>query len=501
MLTSDPSTFPQSQLTSHPLSLPATSSACLAEDESPRILIVDDNPTNLKVLTDAIRGRGFTTLVANDGTSAIAQIEYSHPHLILLDVMMPGLDGFETCQRLKANPKTQAIPIIFMTALSDTVDRVKGLSLGAVDYITKPFQPEEVIARVTLHLQLSLLTQKLAHKNAALEEKIVEKEAAESQLQALNASLEQHVQERTAQLSTSLQQLQETQLRLIQSEKMSALGQLVAGVGNEISTPVCVISGNLDCIQGYIEGLLEYITLQQADNEDPSPAVLKKANSIELDYIIEDLPKLMAAMRQGTERIEDISASLGTLSRGENPSQIAYSLHECLESGLLLLQHRIGANDQRPAVRIAKHYGYLPAVKCYPGQLTQVFMNLLANALDVFDAASVGSNYTELEKHPHAITLKSYIDEANHQVVVSVANNGPSIPETLKANLFKPLYPTGSLKPSSKQTGLGLAICKHIVEENHQGYLTYDSGFDDSDPNKGVVFVITLPIEGADRRG
>jgi len=463
----------------------------LMENQQPRILLVDDNPTNLKVLTAAIRGNGFTTLVANDGTSALEQIQYLQPHLILLDVMMPGLDGFETCRQLKANPETQAIPIIFMTALSETVDRVKGLSLGAVDYITKPFEPEEVIARVQLHLRLSFLSSSLEQKNAELAEKIIEKEDAESQLQTLNTTLEQRIQARTAQLSSSLKQLQATQLRLIQSEKMSALGQLVAGVGNEISNPVCVISGNLDCIQDYVANLVEFIALQQqSDNPSQSVAIAQKAEEIELDYMIEDLPKLLSSMRQGTARIEEISASLRTLSRGAHPSQIDFSIHECMDSALLLLQHRLQANDQRPAVRVIKRYGYLPLVRCHPGQLNQVFMNVLANAVDAFDAASKGVSYATLEKSPHVLTLKSHLDEAGNQIMISIADNGPGITAQTHAKIFEPLYTT---KSTPHATGLGLAISKHIIEENHGGQLKCDAG-----PDEGVTFVITLPIEGAD---
>ena len=458
----------------------------------PRILLVDDSATNLKYLTDAIRGNGYTTLVATDGESALEQVQYMAPHLILLDVMMPGMDGFETCRQLKANSATQAIPIIFMTALSESVDRIKGLSLGAVDYITKPFQPEEVIARVNLHLQLSQLNQALAVKNAALEDKIAQKEVIEAELTSLNENLERHVQARTKQLSSSLQQLQETQLRLIQSEKMSALGQLVAGVGSEISNPVCVISGNLDCIQDYVAGLIELLAMHRAEHPEVSKAIAQKAADIELDYIIDDMPKLLASMRQGTERILEISTSLRTLARGANPSQIDFSLHECLDSALLLLQHRINANDRRPTVRIIKRYGYLPLIRCHPGQLNQVFMNLLANALDAFDLASDQLSYELVEKSPHVITLKSHIDEANKQAIISISDNGPGIHPDIRAKVFEPLYTD---KVSQQSIGLGLAICRHIVEENHRGHLACQSA-----QGQGTTLVLTLPIDGTSGR-
>lgn len=195
------------------------------QSNSIRILLVDDNPNNLKVLAEAISTCGWKALMATDGESAIEQSEYAQPDLILLDVMMPGLDGFETCRRLKTSRITQPIPVIFMTALSESTDKVKGLEIGAVDYITKPFQQEEVIARLKLHLKISHLTR----------------------------TLEQRVEERTKELSQSLEQLQSTQLQLIQSEKMSTLGQLVAGIGHEINNPIGFIVGNLTHIKEYTD--------------------------------------------------------------------------------------------------------------------------------------------------------------------------------------------------------------------------------------------------------
>jgi DNA-binding response OmpR family regulator len=146
------------------------------------ILIVDDNPTNLGVLFDFLVNSGFQVLVAQDGEDAIAQVDYSPPDLILLDVIMPGIDGFETCQQLKAKESTKDIPIIFMTALSETVDKIRGLNLGAVDYITKPLQHEEVLSRVKIHLSLRNLAKRLQKQNVHLEQEIQERTKAEKAL-------------------------------------------------------------------------------------------------------------------------------------------------------------------------------------------------------------------------------------------------------------------------------------------------------------------------------
>ncbi len=184
------------------------------------ILIVDDDSTNLKVLFSFLKESGFKVLVAQDGESAIEKLQEVSPDLILLDVRMPGIGGFETCHRLKASAATKDIPVIFMTVLSETVDKLKGLSLGAVDYITKPFQQEEVLARMRLHLKMRNLTKTLEEQNVLLKQEIEARVTAEVALQKLTQELEQRVQERTAQLTNTLHDLQQTQVQLLQSEAL-----------------------------------------------------------------------------------------------------------------------------------------------------------------------------------------------------------------------------------------------------------------------------------------
>lgn len=192
------------------------------------ILIVDDTPTNLEVISEALSQVGYAVAIATSGERALQQVDRRLPDLILLDVMMPGIDGFETCKRLKANPKTCDIPIIFMTALSEVDLKVKGFELGAVDYITKPFQEKEVLMRVKTHLQLSILTK----------------------------NLEEEVARKTADLQAS-------QLQIIQTEKLSALGNLMAGVAHEINNPVGFLSGNIQPALEYIKDLFGLLDLYQ----------------------------------------------------------------------------------------------------------------------------------------------------------------------------------------------------------------------------------------------
>ncbi|MEO0986726.1 MAG: response regulator [Cyanobacteria bacterium J06639_14] len=440
-----------------------------SDSNQSRILIVDDNPTNLKVLSESICGQGWITLVAEDGETALEQFDYACPDLILLDVMMPGIDGFETCRRIKADPGKSSIPIIFMTALSDTVDKVKGLELGAVDYITKPFQQEEVIARVRLHLRLSQLTKALGQRN--------------HELNMLNQTLEERVTARTQELTSSIKILKETQLQLIQSEKMSALGQLVAGIGHEISNPICFINGNIECVHTYVADLLGLLDLYQAELSKPSSKLTKFARKIDLDYLIEDLPKLIVSMRQGADRIAEISSSLRVLARGDQTSKSEAQLHESLDSALLLLQHRLKANEWRPAILIEKEYGDLPLIQCYPGQLNQVFMNILANAVDAFDESNQGHSYDDILAAPNKITLTTR-HEADWILIV-ICDNGPGMDETVKDQVFDHLFTT---KPIGKGTGLGLSISQQIVTDNHGGTLMCTSR-----KEEGTTFTIKLP--------
>ncbi|MGB6295153.1 MAG: response regulator [Rivularia sp. (in: cyanobacteria)] len=420
------------------------------------ILLVDDNPTNLKVLFEAIGGYGWKALMATDGESAIEQAEYAQPDLILLDVMMPGIDGFETCRRLKANPVTENIPVIFMTALADTTDKVRGLEIGAVDYITKPFQKEEVIARLKLHLKLSLLTR----------------------------NLEQQVEQRTAELTQSVGQLQQTQLQLVQSEKMSTLGQLVAGIGHEINNPIGFIAGSCSNIEEYIKDIFSLVELQQeklSDSEDEE--IEELIEEIDLEYLKEDLPKLMNSMRQGITRLKDISLSLRTFARTDIAYQVEYQIHEGLNSTLMLLKHRLKDIGNRPQIDIIKNYSDLPPISCYPGQLNQVFMNIIANAIDAFDDLHSADDSTA--NLSYSIRITTSVDSANKTVSICIEDNALGMTPRVQARIFEQSFTT---KPVGKGTGLGLAISHQIIVDKHSGKIDCFST-----PGKGTKFIITLP--------
>ncbi|NEQ38775.1 MAG: response regulator [Okeania sp. SIO3I5] len=446
--------------------------------EHGNILVIDDTPANLQLLIRLLSRKGYTVRPIPSGKLALQGIHLDYPDLILLDISMPEMNGYEVCKHLKADPRTQDIPVIFISALDDVFDKIKAFEVGGIDYIAKPFHAEEVFSRVKTHITLYRLQKQLQEKT----------ENQDREIQNKNLILEQMIDRLAStnyELQEHLEELKKAQLQLVQSEKMASVGQLVSGIAHEINNPVGFISGNLDCASEYIQNLMDLLQLYQQGFEHNSQTIQNKIEEIELDYLREDLPELIRSMKEGANRIAEISKSMRTFSRADTIAKVPFNIHDGINSTLLILKHRLKANPNRPEIKVVKNYGDLPALKCYPGQLNQVFMNLIANAIDALDESNIGKSLAEIKAAPNQITITTKIDNSKQEAIICIGDNGKGISEEVKQKIFEHLFTT---KGVEKGTGLGLSISRQIVEEKHGGQITCTSEL-----GKGTEFTISLP--------
>ncbi|MEH2105470.1 ATP-binding protein [Nostoc sp.] len=435
--------------------------------EAWKMMIVDDDvevhqATKLALRSFTFEGKPLNFISAFSGIEAKKLIAV-HPDtaFILLDVVMETNDaGLRVVKYIREELKNQIVRVILRTGQpGDAPEESVILNYDINDY----------------KLKVELTRQKLITTAIA---------ALRSYRDLVT------IEQQTAQLTQALHDLQESQYNLVQKEKMSALGNLVTAIAHEINNPINFIAGNLKPAQDYVHDLLALIDLYRQRFPKPGAEIEEAIATIDLDYLQEDLPKLIDSLKEGSDRIRGISASLRTFSRGDSDRKVHFNIHEGIESTLIILKHRVKPNEHRPAIEVVKNYGQIPQIECFPGQLNQVFMNLIANAIDALEESNKGRSFQQIKDNPNRLTITTTLSEDRHHVSIRVQDNGEGMSENVKQKLFGYLFTT---KPVGKGTGLGLVISRQIIEEKHGGQLTVTSEL-----GKGTELAIVIPVESAE---
>ncbi|NES64150.1 MAG: AAA family ATPase [Okeania sp. SIO2D1] len=422
----------------------------------------------------------------NAGAETVALMLFTEQELILTALVT----GEEVSNLTPLTvPTTHALPLSVVNQVKRSqkplvVDNASKYNTYAGDAYIQKYQPQSIfclplIARGQLIGILYLENNQVAGVFTHERVEVLNLLCSQAAISLENAQLYQQAQQ-------ALADLQQAQLQLVQTEKMATLGNLMAGVAHEINNPLGFMGGNINILQEYLADLFTIIERYQEELPHPSPELTDEIEEMELDFLMEDLPKTITSMETGIQRIGEISISLRTFSRTDTENKSAFNLHDGLDSTLLILKYRLKANEHRPGIEVMKDYGDLPNIQCYPGQLNQVFMNIIANGIDALDEASEGRIYTDIEANNNCISISTKLSIDKNMAVVEIADNGPGMSEQVRSRIFEQGFTT---KGVGKGTGLGMAIAYQIVVEKHSGKITCNSTV-----GQGTTFTVALPI-------
>ncbi|MBD2496112.1 ATP-binding protein [Nostoc sp. FACHB-280] len=418
------------------------------QTEDVKILLIDDQAIFGEAINRMIaKETDITCNYVSNPSQALQSAIALEPTVILLDLIMPDMDGLMLLRWFRSHPSTQEVPIIMLSSKEEPILKAEAFAAGANDYLIKLPDAIELIARVRYHSK--------AYNNF----KALSTATATAKLQA-------------QELENTLHKLQTTQVQLIQTEKMSSLGRMVAGLAHEINNPVSFIHGNFNYLNEHIHTILRLVELYQKEYPEAEQLIQDKIGDIDLDFIVEDFQKILSSMRVGTDRIKDIILSLRNFARLDQADRKAVNIHEGIESTLSLLNHRL-----KQEIEIVKEYSTLPLVECYAAQLNQVFSNIINNAIDTLLESKNSEN-------PKQIIIKTEATDTE-TIKVRIIDNGSGIEPEIQSKIFDPFFTT---KPVNKGTGLGLATSYQIIESHH-GNISVKS-----EPDKGSEFIIEIPV-------
>lgn len=404
------------------------------------VLIVDDNEQNRILLSKILTKQNCNTYLASDGNQALEIDNLIKMDLILLDIGMPGTDGYEICRLLKKDKKTQDIPVIFISALSRTSDIVEGFNAGGVDYISKPFQIEEVVARVMVHLQLK---------------------------------------QKTNELDRTIERLVRTQTELYKSKRLASLGVLTAGLAHEINNPVNFIYTGINGLKQDYEDIEPLLQLCNEKIKCKCPEFEKLSNikkDIDLDEILKTIPQAIEDIQYGAKRTSEIVKGLKTFSHPDTESKQPTNIHDSINSCLVLLKNKLTED-----ITIIKNFdNNLDAILAFSGELSQVFLNIINNAIDAFSCIESIDKKPDFKK-----TIRIETRKKDKQIEIIIKDNGPGISEDILEHIFDPFFTT---KKMGEGTGLGLSICYGITKK-HDGKISVESKV-----GQGTRFSVKLPI-------